>query len=132
MKTIKNIGLIVFLIGLGIFTSLIFIGKFEVNQDTLDQVISEKGIKSEIFIEELKKNVVGKEFDGMLSFSPEITSALETANQQHRSNKEYKKVIYTAPHDMAAFIGKKAGSGFITDNKGLMWFLTFGMGIIGV
>ena len=131
MKIIKNIGLIIFLIGLGIFTSLIFIGSFEVNQDTLDQVISEKSIKSEIFIEELKKNVVGKEFDGMLSFSPKITSALETANQQHRSNKEYKKVIYTSPHDMAAFIGKKAGSGFITNNKGLMWFLTFGLGIIG-
>ena len=131
MKAIKNIGLIIFLIGLGIFTSLIFIGKFEVNQDTLDQIISEKSIKSEIFIEELKKNVVGKEFDGMLSFSPKITSALETANQQHRSNKEYKKVIYTSPHDMAAFIGKKAGSGFITNNKGLMWFLTFGLGIIG-
>mgnify|MGYP001025136388 CR=1 FL=1 len=131
MKTIKNIGLILFLIGLGIFTSLIFIGKFEVNQDTLDQVISEKGIKSEIFLEELKKNVVGIEFDGMRSFSPKITLALETANQQHRSNKEYKKVIYTAPHDMVAFIGKKAGVGFIPNNKGLMWFLTFGLGIIG-
>ncbi|MGB5499914.1 MAG: 4Fe-4S dicluster domain-containing protein [Maribacter sp.] len=131
MKTIKNIGLILFLIGLGIFTSLIFVGEFRVNQETLDQVISEKGIKSEIFIGELKKNVLGKSFDGMLSFAPKITSALETANQQHRKNKEYKKVIYTAPHDMAAFIGKKAGSGFITNNKGLMWFLTFGLGIIG-
>ncbi len=81
MKTIKNIGLIIFLIGLGIFTSLIFIGEFKVNQETLDQVISEKGIKSEIFIGELKKNVVGKSFDGMLTFAPKITSALETANQ---------------------------------------------------
>ena len=89
MKTIKNTGLFVFLVGLGIFTSLIFIGKFEVDQDTWDLVISEKGIKSEIFIETLEKNVMDKEFEGMLSFSNEITSALETANQQHRKNKEY-------------------------------------------
>ncbi|MBT8306091.1 MAG: 4Fe-4S binding protein [Maribacter sp.] len=131
MKTIKNIGLFVFLVGLGIFTSLIFIGKFEVDQDTWDLVISEKGIKSEIFIETLEKNVMDKEFEGMLSFSNEITSALETANQQHRKNKEYSKVIYTGPHDMAAFIAKKSGRGFIVNNKGLMWFLTFGLGIIG-
>jgi len=131
MKSIKNIGLIIFLVGLGIFSSLIFIGEFEVNQETLDHVISEKGIKSEIFIEGLQKEVVGKRFDGMLALSPKITTALATANQQHRKNKEYKKVVYTGPHDMAAFIGKKAGSGFITNNKGLMWFLTFGLGIIG-
>ena len=131
MKTIKNIGLFVFLVGLGIFTSLIFIGKFEVDQDTWDLVISEKGIKSEIFIETLEKNVIDKEFEGMLSFSNEITSALETANQQHRKNKEYSQVIYTGPHDMAAFIAKKSGQGFIVNNKGLMWFLTFGLGIIG-
>ncbi|MBT8301603.1 MAG: FeS-binding protein, partial [Maribacter sp.] len=128
MKAIKNSGLIIFILGLGIFTALIFIGKFEVNQETLDQIISEKGIKSEIFIEELQKNIVGIEFHGMLSLSPKITSALESSNQQHRSNKEYNKVIYTAPHDMAAYIGKKAGIGFIPNNKGIMWFLTFGLG----
>ncbi|NNK18754.1 MAG: 4Fe-4S binding protein [Maribacter sp.] len=131
MKAIKNSGLIIFILGLGIFTALIFIGKFEVNQETLDQVISEKGIKSEIFIEELQKNIVGNEFHGMISLSPKITSALESSNQQHRSKKEYNKVIYTAPHDMAAYIGKKAGIGYIPNNKGIMWFLTFGLGIIG-
>lgn len=131
MKTIKNLGLVIFLIGLGIFTSLIFIGKFEVTESTFKQIVAEKNFKSEIFIEDLKKNVVGQEFNGMQSLSPLIISALETANQQHRKNKEYKKVIYTAPHEMAALIGKRSGSGFIVNNKGLMWFLTFGLGIIG-
>ncbi len=117
--------------GLAIFTSLIFTGKFEVTQSVLDEVVAEKGIKSELFIQEMKKNVVGKTNNGMIQLSPKIIEALETANTQHRKNKEHKKVIYTGSREMAGLFGKKSGSGFIVENKGLMWFLTFGLGIIG-
>src|SRR5690606_15284962 len=55
----------------------------------------------------------------------------EAANARHRKDKEYKKVVYIGPHDMAAAIGKTSGVGFIVENKGLMWFLTFGLGILG-
>jgi hypothetical protein len=131
MKAIKNSGLIIFLIGLGIFTSLTVIGKFTLSQAHFDQVVVDNRIKSELFIDAIHTEVVGKEFDGMMALSPKVAEALENANTQHRKNKEYKKVIYTNPHDLAAIIGKKAGSGFIANNKGLMWFLTFGLGIIG-
>jgi Pyruvate/2-oxoacid:ferredoxin oxidoreductase delta subunit len=131
MKAIKNSGLIIFLIGLGIFTSLTVIGKFTLSQAHFDQVVVDNRIKSEVFIDAIHTEVVGKEFDGMMALSPKVAEALENANTQHRKNKEYKKVIYTNPHDLAAIIGKKAGSGFIANNKGLMWFLTFGLGIIG-
>jgi Pyruvate/2-oxoacid:ferredoxin oxidoreductase delta subunit len=131
MKAIKNSGLVIFLIGLGIFTSLTVIGTFTLTQADFDQVVADSRIKSELFIEAMNTEVVGKQFDGMMALSPKVTKALNIANTQHRKNKEYKKVIYSNPHDMAATIGKKAGSGFITNNKGLMWFLTFGLGIIG-
>jgi len=131
MKAIKNIGLIIFLTGLGVFAALPLVGKFEVSNDAFAKIVAEKGIKSEIFIQEMQTNVIGKELDGMQALSPKITQALQNANAHHRKNKEYKKVIYTKPHDMAALVGKKSGSGFIVNNKGLMWFLTFGLGIIG-
>lgn len=131
MKTIKNIGLIVFLIGLGIFATLPLAGTFQVDKTTFDEIVAEKNIKSELFIQEMKKNVVGKEFHGMQSISPLVATALESANAQHVKNKEYKKKIYTGPSDISALIGKKSGTGFIANNKGLMWFLTFGLGIIG-
>ena len=131
MKAIKNIGLIIFLIGLAIFTALPLIGAYELDGATFDQIVSEKRIKSDVFIDDLKKNVVGKEFNGMQSLSPLVSSALENANAQHVKNKEYKKKIYTSASDLAALIGKKSGKGFIPENKGLMWFLTFGLGIIG-
>ncbi len=131
MKTIKHIGLIVFLIGLGIFTALPLIGTFSLTQLDFDQLVLDNKIKSELFISSIEKNVVGKKFEGMQTFTPIVANALEEANARHRKNKEYKKVIYTNPHDMAAMMGKRAGSGFIPDNKGLMWFLTFGLGIFG-
>lgn len=131
MKTIKNIGLVIFLIGLAIFTVLPVIGTYELTSDAFKEFVANQGIKSELFISEIESKVVGKSVDGMIAFSPQITETLESVNATHRKNKEYKKIIYTGPHDMAAELGKKSGSGFIVQNKGLMWFLTFGLGIIG-
>ena len=131
MKAIKNIGLVIFLIGLATFTVIPVTGTYQLDQNTFEEIIKEKNIKSDAFIQTINQNVVGKEFNGMLSLSPAITTALENANAQHKKNKEYKKVIYTSGHDMAALVGKKSGTGFIAQNKGLMWFFTFGLGIIG-
>jgi len=131
MKIIKNIGLVIFLIGLGVFTALPLIGSFSLSQLDFDQLVLDNKIKSELFISSIEKNVVGKQFEGMQTFSPIVEKAMEEANARHRKNKEYKKVIYVKAHDMAAMMGKKAGSGFIPENKVLMWFLTFGFGIFG-
>lgn len=131
MKTIKNIGLVIFLIGLGIFTALPLLGTFSLTQLDFDQLVLDNRIKSELFISAIEEDVVGKQFQGMQSFSPIVANAFDEANSQHRKNKEYKKVIYIKSHDMAAMMGKRAGTGFIAENKGLMWFLTFGLGILG-
>lgn len=131
MKTIKNIGLVIFLIGLGIFTALPLIGSFSLSQLDFDQLVLDNRIKSELFTAAIEQDVVSKQFEGMQSLSPKVANALKEANTQHRQNKEYNKVIYIKPHDMAAMIGKRAGTGFIAENKGLMWVLTFGLGILG-
>ncbi|NOY46816.1 MAG: 4Fe-4S binding protein [Chlorobi bacterium] len=131
MKTLQNIGLSLFLIGLAIFTSLIFLGKYEVTPELFDNIISDKGIKSELFINDIKNNVVGKEFTNPFSFSSSITTALETANAAHKQNNEWDKVIWTKPHSFSYEIAKSAGNGTIKEHKGLFWWLTFGLGIIG-
>ena len=132
MKGIKNTGLVIFLIGLGIFTALPLLGTYKLDKDTFDQIAVDNGFaKSILFVKDLENNVVEKEFNGMQSFSPIVAKGLEDANAQHRKNKEYNKIIYTKPHDMAALLGKASGTGFIVENKGLMWFFTFGLGIIG-
>ena len=131
MKTIQNIGLVVFLIGLATFTALPLLGTFKLDQATFDQIISEKKIKSDVFIQDIQENVIGKEFSGMQALSPKVGIALKNANETHTKNKEYAKKIYASSSDMAALIGKRSGIGYMVNHKGIMWFLTFGLGIIG-
>lgn len=131
MKTLQNIGIAIFLVGLGIFTALPVIGTFTLDRKDFEEIIAEKKFKSELFISEIQKNIVGKEFNGMPGFSSKIDEVQSAVNKEHRKNKEWNKVVYPGSIDMAALLGKKAGSGFIVENKGLMWFLTFGLGILG-
>ncbi len=131
MKIIKNLGLIIFLLGLTLFTLLPFLGSYTLSSETFKEIVTDKGFKSDIFIQEMEREVVGKEFSGMMNLSAKVSSALEKANTTHRKNKEYDKVMYTKPHDMAALIGKASGKGFLVNNKSLMWCLTFGLGILG-
>ena len=131
MKTIQNIGLSLFLVGLAIFISLIFLGSYKISSNQLDDIVASKGIKSEIFINDLKTNVVSKEFSNPFSFSSKITSAIENANISHRKNREWSKVIYGKPHSFSYDIVKNISSGVVKENKWLFWWLTFGLAIIG-
>ena len=131
MKTIQNIGIGIFLVGLGIFTALPFIGDFKLDQNKFDELISGQGIKSEIFVEDLKSKLVDKEFTGFQALAPIVEESIEKANAVHTKNKEWGKKVYVGSDDLATSIRKKSGYGFIPENKGLMWFLTFGLGIIG-
>jgi len=131
MKSIQKIGLGLFLTGLGIFISLIFLGKYEVTPQLFEDIIANKGIKSELFVKDIKDNVVGKEFSNPFTFSSKITTALETANASHKLDSEWDKVIWNKPHSFAYEIAKRAGKGPVKENKGLFWWLTFGLGIIG-
>ncbi len=131
MKTLKQSGLVLFLIGLAVFSALPLLGTFSLTSSDLEKWSEDRGIKSELFTEALQQEVAGRTFQGMQELSPVVAEALNEANTVHRKNKEYDKVIYTKATDMAAEIGKQAGTGFIAENKGLMWWATFGLGILG-
>lgn len=144
MNIIKQFGLIIFLIGLSIFTASIFTGNFSLSQQELDTYISEKGYKSVIIKQELSKAIVDKRLN-IFEFSTEARNAFEASNNHYdaliaKYNKEknwakkgeqYQYKIFGKPHTLSYEIAKKAGSGFVKENAGLFWFLTFGLGIIG-
>ena len=131
MKALQNIGLSLFIIGLVIFISLIFVGKYNLTNETFEQFVKDKGIKSELFINDMKTKVVDKEFSNPFSFSSEIISSLEAANETHKSNSEWGKVIWGKASSFTFEIAKSSGYGIVRDNKWLFWFLTFGLGILG-
>ena len=145
MKKIKNLGLIIFLTGLIIFTGSIFTGSFNLTQSELDTFIKEKGYKSEVIKNQLQKAIVTNKSLNIFQFSNKVRKAFETSNNFYdnlierydaeknwdKKGEQYQYKIYGKPHTLSYEIAKKAGSGFVKENSGLMWFLTFGLGIIG-
>ena len=131
MKTLQKLGFGIFIVGLTIFCSLVFIGKYQLSTEQFAEVVSSKGLKSELFIDAINTSVVGKEFLGPFKLSTTIIKAIEDANIVHRKNREWSKVIWDKPHSFSYEIAKTAGTGAIKEKKGLFWFLTFGLGIFG-
>ena len=145
MKIIKNLGLVIFITGLAIWTASIFMGDFALQQEQLDSFISEKGIKSELVAQKISDNVVGKKL-GTFAFTGAVRDALaqnndyydaqiakyDAAKEWDKKGEQYQYRINDKDFQAFSFsLAKKAGTGFIVENKGLMWFLTFGLGILG-
>ena len=145
MKFIKNIGLLIFIIGLTIFTTSIFTGSFNLTQQELNSYISDKGYKSEIIKAELSKAIVTTNDINIFEFSNKVRAAFETSNNYYdaqiakysteknwaKKSEQYAYKIFGKPHSLSYELAKKSGKGFIKENPGLVWFLTFGLGIIG-
>jgi ferredoxin-type protein NapH len=131
MKSVQNVGLSLFLIGLGLFIALIFLGSYELSPESFQDIVKSKGIKSELLKNQLKSEVIGKEFTNVFSFSAEVRSALGTANAIHKKNEEWDRVIWTKPHNFSYEITKLSGKGTVKEQPIFWWFLTFGLGIIG-
>ena len=145
MKFIKNLGLIIFIIGLTIFTASVFTGSFNLTQTELNSYISDKGYKSEIIKAELSKAIVTANDINIFKFSSKVRAAFETSNNYYdaqiakysaeknwtKKSEQYAYKIFGKPHSFSYELAKKSGKGFIKENPGLVWFLTFGLGIIG-
>lgn len=145
MKIIKQTGLVLFLIGLIIFSGVIFTGSFNLNQSELDLFITEKGYKSEIIKDELSKAIVTDENLNIFEFSSRVRNAFEVSNNHYntliakydaeknwdKKGEQYQYLIYGKPHTLSYELAKKAGNGFVKNNSGLLWLLTFGLGIFG-
>ena len=145
MRIIKYSGLLIFLVGLAIFTGSIFTGSFNFTEQEFDTFVAEKGYQSDIFKKELSNAIVTEESLNIFEFSKRVRAAVAKNNAHYdaliakynaeknwkKKGAQYQYKISGKPHSISFEIAKKAGSGFVKENAGLMWFLTFGLAIIG-
>ncbi|CAM1345880.1 4Fe-4S binding protein [Tenacibaculum crassostreae] len=145
MKAIKQTGLVIFLIALSIFTGSIFLGSFNLTSSELDSFLQEKNYKSEIIKEELTKATVTSEKLNIFEFSSRVRNAYQTSNDHYDAliakydaeknwdakGQQYQYKIYGKPHTLSFDLAKKAGKGFVKENQAVLWWLTFGLGILG-
>ena len=122
MKAIKYTGIVIFLIGLAIFTGTIFTGSFNLTSDELDTFISQKNYKSEIIKEELSKAVVTTDALNIFQFSSRVRNAYKASNDHYdaliakydaeknwdKKGQQYQYKIYGKPHTISFELAKIA------------------------
>ncbi|WP_010522696.1 4Fe-4S binding protein [Aquimarina agarivorans] len=144
MKAIKYTGLAIFIAALSIFTAVLFIGEFKASKDTVAEFIESNSIKSDILKDELNNTIAGTTYSNGISFSAAIKGAIKKSNDHYDAliekydaeknwDKKGEQFQYKVSNvsGMTYNLAKKSGSGLIVNNKGLFWWLTFGLGILG-
>ncbi len=131
MRQIKSIGLILFLLGLTIFSALTFTGTYKISNADFTTLVSERGFKNDVFIKDITDNIIDKTYNSQFSLASDIASSLATANDLMKEKGEWGKVIWDKPQSLAYSLIKPAGTTPANQNTGLYFFLTFGLAIIG-
>ncbi|AUC16411.1 FeS-binding protein [Tenacibaculum sp. SZ-18] len=135
MKVIKNIGLVLSLIGFAIFTASMFIGTNNVSEETFNNWASQK-VKSEFFIEKAKQDIVGKELTAY-QLSSKIIDIAKQSNEFQKSKDEiaWEKIIHIKWNktykDFVYPLVRASATGWVVQNQGFFFFLTFGLAILG-
>ena len=129
MRIIKNIGLGLFLVGLTLFTISSFLGKFVATEEVIRANLGEREAAN--IGEELVEALAGKTFNSGYAFTHEIWVVHHAKNEALKAAQDWDNVMWSTPQDISLPIIKNSEVGLFTNQWGLMFFLTFGLGIIG-
>ena len=80
MGNLQNLGLVVFIISLFLFTGTIFMGSFHLSPSELEDFITEKGYQNELIKAELTKAIVTNKPLNIFEFSSRVRNAYAISN----------------------------------------------------
>ena len=122
---LQKIGLIIFVAAFGLF-----IGTIGMNNYILTNEILEKNFKEDALVDakiELA-SMVDQSYSNSFSFASELSEGVNQLNKVYNTKQAWDKKIY---EDTILSIVKASAHGYLVDNKGIMFLLTFGMFILG-
>ncbi len=129
MNIIKKIGLTVFLVGLTIFTLSTFLGTYHPTTDILKSALSEQQFEN--IGEVLVAEVGDQSFSSPVQLTAIFVRIYESKNEELKASQQWDKVMWDKPNDIAFKITQASATGRFVDQGWLMFFLTFGLSIIG-
>ena len=129
MKIVQKIGLALFIVGLFLFTISSFLGSFKPDKETILSSIGERETNN--IGNDLVDALANKSFSSPYAFTHEIWEVHHAKNEQLKAAQDWDNVMYSTPQEVSLPILLKSEQGLFTQNWGLMFFLTFGLGIIG-
>ena len=122
---IQKLGLVLFLMAFGLFVASLGMNEFK-----LTNAILEKNVKVEQLQDTQKQfaPMIGKTYPHLFGFASDLTSGINQLNKGYDALQAWDKKFY---EDNILSLTKASASGFLADNKALMFFLSFVLAIIG-
>lgn len=125
MKVIQKIGLFLFLIGLGVFTAIPFLGTYELSQEMVS--VNTKEIHQEKMMEILTP-VYDQTYSSNFQFLSAFNQEFDTYNNALKAEGKWGEVIWD---DYSFSLGKAALSSPVKDKPWLWMFLSIGLAVLG-
>jgi len=127
---ITKLGLVFFVIGLGVFISSLFIGTYQLNDEAL---------KAAVYGDQGKFNTLskatidlrGKTFNNSHAFAKDFLWAFHQKNEQLKANEDWDNVIWDNPKELTLKAAKGSYIGWIKENRWGAFAITFVLAIIG-
>jgi ferredoxin-type protein NapH len=129
MKLLKYSGLSLFFAALALFTASVFMGQFRMTDAIMREVLSEQELAN--LEQPFREKITNQTFTSSFALGSAVRLTYEQINQGFRDRQEWDKVMYRDSKELAFQLTRAAAYGWIPEHKGLLFFLTFGLGIIG-
>lgn len=125
MKAIRYTGLVLFLFSLGLFLGSFFLSNFSLSEETFSTIVKTEHQEN---LRPALKGVFDKSYSSSIPFVNEINSAVEEVNSKARAEQKWDQVIYD---DYAGSLARASASGFVPENKLLVFILIYVIGAVG-
>jgi polyferredoxin len=128
-KGIEKLGLIIFFVGLVIFTYVPFVGSFQIDSTQVKNVLSEK--ENELIGQRIQEEIAGIEFHSSYALGRSLIHIYEAKNDELKKAEKWDEVMWTEPSAFAFKIVQKVNQSAPHQHANLYFLLTFGFCIIG-
>lgn len=125
MKYIQIVGLVLFFLGLIIFSVIPFIGNYKLEESHLKETLKEEHYEK---LRETLAPMVGQSYSSIFAFVGDFNRYFEGYNEKFKSEENWNEVIW----DDYAFVVTKAASTGEVREYGIYFFLSsIGIGVLG-
>src|SRR5690606_21722561 len=125
MKYIRNIGLILFFLGLLLFSVIPFLGEYQLSEDKLKAVLKEEHYTK---LKEELSPMLGETYASNFAFIGDFNQYFDGYNEKFKSSENWEEVIWD---DYSFAVTKAATAGWILDYNFWLFFLSVGIGSLG-
>ncbi|MDA9555090.1 4Fe-4S binding protein [Pelobium sp.] len=126
MKMIRQLGLAIFLLCLGIFVTTLGIGHYKLSDQIFKETISDS--THQALLKPALSNMLNKDYDSKIAFIRDFKQAFNGVNDVFKKNQQWDKVIY---NDYTQSIVKHSSLGFVKDHSGLLFIICFIISALG-